>query len=66
MPGSALSDDRCTCAKDAAPMKILLLALFFGIILPMAHFDGPAPLRLPKAMRKQRLLPSNHTPSDPG
>ena len=32
------------CAKDAAAMKIVLLAMLFGIILLMAHFDGPARL----------------------
>jgi hypothetical protein len=45
-------------------MKIILLAILFGIILLMAHFDGPAPLRLPKAIRMRRLLPASPAPSD--
>ena len=56
MPGTALRDYRSACAKDAASMKILLVAMLFGIILLMARFDAPAPLRLPKAMRMRRLL----------
>ncbi len=45
-------------------MKILLVAMLFGIILLMARFDAPTPLRLPKAMRMRRLLPSNRAPAD--
>ncbi len=45
-------------------MKILLLATLFGIILLMAHFDGPAPLRLLKAIRMRRLLTSSRVPAD--
>jgi hypothetical protein len=45
-------------------MKILLLAMLYGIILLMDHSDGSAPLRLPKAMRMRRLLPSSRAPSD--
>jgi hypothetical protein len=46
-------------------MKIMLLATLVGIILLMAHFDGSAPLCLPKAMRMRQLLPSNRATSDP-
>ncbi len=43
-------------------MKILLLAMLFAAIFLMAHFDAPAPLRLPKAMRMGRLLAPSRAP----
>ena len=38
-------------------MKILLLALIFGMILLMAHYGNEAPRRAPKAQRLRRLPP---------
>ncbi len=36
-------------------MKILLLALLFGVILVLAHFDNPPRLR--RAHRRAQTLP---------